>query len=116
MAHLYSSDTYGYDAAGWLTTATIPRHQLTYNYAATGGCGSSTAAGLNGSRASMTDAKDGGTPFSSTYCYDNADRLTSSSVSNPPTGLNPVADGLPASELSYDSHGNTTKLAGLLRV
>jgi len=35
-----------YDAAGRLTAATIPRHQLTYEYAASGRCGLDTRAGL----------------------------------------------------------------------
>ena len=42
---------------------------------------------------------DGAPAVSTTYCYDAADRLTSSSGA---TAVTPV----------YDSHGNTTSLAG----
>jgi YD repeat-containing protein len=46
------------------------------------------------------------------YCYDNADRLTSTSVGNGPTGPDPLLAGnLSASNVTYDSQGNTTKLA-----
>lgn len=103
--------TYSYDAAGRLVSAAIPRHQLTYAFASSGGCGVSATAGLNGNRTSSTDVKDGGTPTTTTYCYDRADRLTSTSVSNPVLGANPVAGGLSASALAYDSHGNTTTLS-----
>ena len=42
------TSTYTYDAAGRLVTAVIPRHTLTYGFAATGGCGVNPAAGRNG--------------------------------------------------------------------
>jgi hypothetical protein len=45
------------------------------------------------------------------YCYDNADRLTSTSVANPPTGADQVNSGLAGSTLAYDAHGNTTTFA-----
>jgi RHS repeat-associated protein len=52
------------------------------------------------------------TTSSTTYCYDAADRLLGSVVSGTPMPeANPVADGLTASELTYDAHGNTTRLA-----
>jgi len=41
----------------------IPRDQLTYEYAASGGCGLDTRAGLNGNRTRTTDSKDGATPM-----------------------------------------------------
>ncbi|KQR50500.1 hypothetical protein ASF88_19965 [Leifsonia sp. Leaf336] len=35
--------TYGYDTVGRLVTASVPYNQLTYGYAASGGCGANTA-------------------------------------------------------------------------
>jgi len=78
-----ATSTYGYDAAGRLVTATIPNHKLTYQFAATGGCGTNTAAGASGNRTGMTDVY---TPVGSStskttttsYCYDWADRRTGS--------------------------------------
>jgi RHS repeat-associated protein len=50
------------------------------------------------------------------YCYDGADRLTSTTVTGAPVGASPVAGGnLTTSGASpspaYDAHGNTTVLA-----
>jgi RHS repeat-associated protein len=105
------TSTYSYDAAGRLVTAVIPRHVLSYAFAATGGCGADAAAGRNGNRTSFSDGKDGGTPTTVAYCYDNADRLTATTVTNPPVGASPVTGtALTATTLQYDSHGNTTVL------
>jgi RHS repeat-associated protein len=109
------TSTYSFDAAGRLVTAVIPRHSLAYAYAGSGTCGASTAAGRNGNRTGFTDLKDSTTTSSVAYCYDNADRLTSTS----PTGMSgaaPVsASSLttvgPGATLAYDVHGNTTVLA-----
>jgi RHS repeat-associated protein len=75
-------------------------------------------AGANGNRTTFSDAHTTvveGVPTtttaSTTYCYDAADRLLGSVVSGAVPEANPVADGLAASELAYDSRGNTTKLA-----
>ena len=104
--------SYTYDAAGRLTTASIPHHQLTYAYASTGGCGADTQAGKNGNRTSYTDVLDGGTPDVTTYCYDNADRLTSTTAPTGVTGAAPVAGtSLGAGTIAYDAQGNTTTLA-----
>ena len=82
---------YTYDAAGRLRSARVPGHALSYAYDPSGGCGPLASAGNNTNRTSVTD--NGAT---TTYCYDNADRLTST---------------LPAlSPISYDAHGNTTAL------
>ncbi|KRC58605.1 hypothetical protein ASE14_18800 [Agromyces sp. Root81] len=91
----------------------IPGHTLSYGFAATGGCGVNTGAGLNGNRTSSTDLPDGGSPVTTTYCYDQTDRLTSTAVTGTPAGpgLSPVAAGIPAAQLAYDAHGNTTTLA-----
>jgi RHS repeat-associated protein len=109
------TSTYSFDAAGRLVTAVIPRHSLAYAYAGSGTCGANTAAGRNGNRTGFTDVKDGTTTSSVVYCYDNADRLTSTT----PTGMSgaaPVsASSLttvgPGATLAYDAHGNTTVLA-----
>ncbi|WP_268236282.1 PA14 domain-containing protein [Subtercola lobariae] len=104
------NSTYGYDAAGRLISASIPEHTLGYSYASTGGCGANTQAGMDGNRTTATDAADAVTTTTA-YCYDNADRLTSSTVTSPVTGANTANAGLTASQLTYDAHGNTTKLA-----
>jgi len=108
--------TYTYDAAGRLTTAVIPHHTLTYAYAAANTCGANAAAGKNGNRTKFTDNFDG-TVTSVSYCYDNADRLTSTDFAGTvPSNGSPVAVSDLAStgsqpSLVYDSHGNTTRLA-----
>ncbi len=108
--------SYGYDAAGRLVSASIPGHELSYQFASSGGCGPNTSAGLSGNRTGMTDVwtAPGGpeVPTSTSYCYDWADRLLSTSVTNPIPGAHDVADGLSASDIAYDVRGNTTKLGG----
>jgi RHS repeat-associated protein len=84
--------SYTYDNAGRLVGATVPGHTLSYEYAATGGCGSLAGAGRNTNRTRLVD---NGTP--TTYCYDAADRLVSSTD---------TSVGTPA----YDARGNTTIL------
>lgn len=91
---------YGFDGAGRLVSAVIPGHTLTYGFAGTGGCGANAGAGLNGNRTSSTALPDGGSPVTTSYCYDQTDRLTSTAVT-----------GTPARQLVYDAHGNTTTLA-----
>jgi RHS repeat-associated protein len=109
---------YSYDAAGRLNTATIPGHVLNYGFGdAT--CGTDTDAGKDGNRTSYSDAHtvDGVTSTTTVaYCYDNADRLTGTSVMGAPTGASPVlADNLtitaPGATLAYDPAGETTTLA-----
>jgi len=108
------TSTYTFDAAGRLTQAVIPQHVLTYEFASTGGCGVNTAAGRSGNRTGFTDTKNGTVVTDVDYCYDWADRLTSTNATT--TGGNPVLNtdlstvGAPAT-LAYDTHGNTTKLA-----
>ena len=91
------TSTYGYDAAGRLTSAAVGSHSYAYGFGAQdAACGNGSNmnanAGKNGNRTSQTI--DGVT---TTYCYDYADRLISSS--------DPAANGA-----QYDSHGNTTLL------
>jgi RHS repeat-associated protein len=88
-----------YDTAGRLTTARVPGHAYVYGFAASGGCGVATTAGANSNRTSVV--VDGGPAV--TYCYDHADRLTSTTA----TGY--------TGAIGYDGHGNTTTIAGETR-
>ncbi|MGO4103128.1 hypothetical protein AB4Y63_04190 [Leifsonia sp. YAF41] len=45
-----------------------------------------------------------------TSCYDQADRPTSSGVAGPVANFNPIAAGIARNGIGYNSHGNTTKL------
>ncbi|KTS62630.1 hypothetical protein NS206_09900 [Microbacterium testaceum] len=110
--------TYGYDAAGRLVSARIPGHELSYEFASSGGCGPNTAAGASGNRTRSVDrytAPGSSAALVSTteYCYDWADRLLSTSVSGAVPGASSVSDGLSSGELAYDARGNTTRLADL---
>ncbi|QTV79401.1 PA14 domain-containing protein [Microbacterium sp. NIBRBAC000506063] len=111
------TSTYGYDAAGRLTSAVIPGHELSYEFADTGSCGPNTAAGASGNRTKLVDVytQPGEDPITTTtdYCYDWADRLLSTSVTNPITGAHDVADGLDATDIVYDTRGNITTLGGM---
>lgn len=114
--------TYGYDTAGRLTTANVPYNQLTYGYAATGGCGANNAAGKDSDRTSMTDittapgASSPNATMTMSSCFDNADRLTSDTIAGAPSspdivmGNNLTSTGTGAN-LAYDAHGNITQLA-----
>ncbi|MFT4212630.1 MAG: PA14 domain-containing protein [Microbacterium sp.] len=110
---------YSYDSAGRLVQAAIPDHELLYKYAGTGGCGVNTAAGASGNRTETVDTYapvSGETSITVTdYCYDWADRLTSSAtdIQEGDPDLNTVADGLDASEIAYDYRGNTTRLGDM---
>ncbi|MGH3690827.1 MAG: RHS repeat-associated core domain-containing protein [Microbacterium sp.] len=50
---------------------------------------------------------------STSYCYDWADRLLSSSVTGAIAGATSVADGLAVSEIVYDVWGNTVRLGDM---
>jgi RHS repeat-associated protein len=104
---------YQFDGAGRLVEAVIPGHTLSYEFGPTTGCDPALnqAAGMNGNRTTATDTPEGGTPISTSYCYDHTDRLITTAVTGTPAGTNPVADGLAATDLKYDAHGNTTTLA-----
>ncbi len=84
-----------YDAAGRLTRARVTGQEIDYGFGANGAsCAFSSAdAGRSTNRSSVR--VNAGTP--TTFCYDRADRLVSST--DPSVGT-------PA----YDSHGNTTTL------
>ena len=125
---------YQFDAAARLTQATLQvngdtDHVLSYSFddnlaecTTAGITGAVANAGLNGNRTSYTDKHTvyvEGVPTvtetSTSYCYDQADRLLASTVSGDAIPeANPVADGLAPAELAYDAHGNTTTLADQL--
>ena len=95
---------YRYDRAGRLTSAKVfnatpamgaPTATIDYSYANSGGCGVAAEAGKNGNRTGQTFTPSGGPAVSTSYCYDHADRLTST-----------TAPGIGA--LAYDAHGNTS--------
>src|SRR6185312_14609665 len=91
------SSSYSYDAAGRLTGATIGSNTYSYGYGTQdSSCGSGSDmnanAGKNGNRTSQTVNS-----VTTTYCYDYADRLVSSSDAT-------------ADSAVYDSHGNMTQL------
>jgi RHS repeat-associated protein len=82
-----------YDAVGRLKVGRVPSRVSTYDYASTGGCGALATAGKNTNRTSMTI--NGGA--ATTYCYDAADKLTSTTDSRYGT-------------IAYDDRGNTAAL------
>ncbi|MBT2500799.1 hypothetical protein J7E25_17015 [Agromyces sp. ISL-38] len=102
--------TYQFDPAGRLITASIPGHSLAYSYG-TATCGTTTA-GKNNNRTKTTDTPTAGLVWSTNYCYDPADRLTSTTTTNAPGAANPVAVGIAAAAISYDVRGNTITLPG----
>jgi RHS repeat-associated protein len=119
---------YSYDAAGRLatasllaTTATTPQNLLTYTYSQSGNCGAQSAtndaaAGNDGNRTGFSDSLNGATATTVSYCYDNADRLTSDTISSPPAGASPllqtplVSAAGTGQNLTYDARGNITSL------
>ncbi|HEX6393125.1 MAG TPA: LamG-like jellyroll fold domain-containing protein [Acidimicrobiales bacterium] len=97
-----SGQAFGYDSAGRLVDAYASGHHYTYGFGTTTGC-SANNAGLDSNRTSYTD---NGTAIAN-YCYNQADRLLSTtdsrfaSVSCPGGG---------SGQFCYDSHGNITNL------
>jgi RHS repeat-associated protein len=88
--------TYNYDKASRLTGANIDGNTYTYGYNAPNSCTGSYNPNANKNSNRTTFTANGVT---TTYCYDQADRLISSSD----TQL-----GTP----TYDDHGNTASLSG----
>lgn len=91
------STSYGYDKAGRLTSANIGQNSYTYSFGdQDASCGTAGNMNLNsGKNSNRTSQTINGVTTS--YCYDYADRLISSS--------DPLSDAV-----EYDSHGNITKL------
>lgn len=111
--------TYGYDAAGRLVSAKIPGHELSYEFASSGGCGPNASAGASGNRTRYVDAytapgASAAAVMTAEYCYDWADRLLSNPVWGAGPGASHIADGFNADEIAYDVRGNTTRLSNLL--
>jgi RHS repeat-associated protein len=109
-----NSSVYSYDGAGRLVTDVIRdgstvSHTLSYAFAQSGGCGTDAKAGMDGNRTGFTDVH-GAATGSVQYCYDNSDRLTATNITTPPTGGNAGYTALSSSNLTYDTHGNTTQL------
>lgn len=91
--------TYGYDKASRLVSAQSGANAYAYGFGqqdASCGANTNVNSGKNSNRTSMTINSQ-----LTTYCYDSADRLTSSSD---PTLTTPV----------YDSHGNTISIGDAL--
>jgi RHS repeat-associated protein len=108
-----SGANFVYDAVGRLTDArvrgTAGTHQFGYGFADAGvGCsgvpGASLTAGRASNRSSRTETVPGGSAVSVSYCYDNADRVIS------------TTDPALAGSWGYDSRGNTTALVGETRL
>lgn len=89
-----SNPDFAYDGAGRLTSAVIGSTTHTYGFGDAAACSGAPQAGRNSNRSTKTV---GGA--TTTYCYDAADRLVSSS--EPSVG-----------SVSYDSRGNTTSIFG----
>ncbi|MGD8373688.1 MAG: PA14 domain-containing protein [Candidatus Woesebacteria bacterium] len=92
-----TNSTFTYDTADRLTNATIGSNTYAYSFAAQNSvCGTGTGTNQNsGKNSNRTSQTVNGT--TTTYCYDNADKLTTSSNTT-------IANA------QYDSHGNTTQL------
>jgi RHS repeat-associated protein len=84
-----------YDGAGRLTDAKLSGTTYTYGYGSAGACTLAPNAGTNTNRALLTITGAGAGTTSS--CYNQADQLVSTS-------------SIPATDIVYDDHGNTTRL------
>jgi len=88
-----SNPEYTYDGAGRITQAVLPGVTYNYGFGATSGC-TANSAGQNTNRTTLVVTGTGA--GTTNYCYDNADRLNSTSA---------IASG----QILYDTHGNTTQ-------
>ena len=91
------TQTYRYDTVGRLTRATVPGSRLDYNYAATPACTAAPSSASNSNKSSIVTTPAVGTATTQSFCYDQADRLASS------TGV---------TTLNYDTRGNTVAVDG----
>ena len=94
-----SMSSFEYDTAGRLKKATQPGHVLEYQFGTTA-CGGTNPLNNAGSNSNRTALIDNGVTVA-TYCYDNADRLVSTTAAGYGGGI------------SYDDHGNTTTLGSV---
>lgn len=99
----HAGDDFFYDKAGRLYDAYVPGRRVQYEFGTltTTACGASvlTAAGANTDRTKQTVTPGGGAAVVTSYCYDRADRLMSTS------------DGA-VGVVTYDGHGNATSIFG----
>jgi RHS repeat-associated protein len=89
-----ATSTYTYDGTGRVTQAALPGVTYNYGYSTTTGC-PANGAGANTNRTTLAITGTGA--GTTNYCYDNADRLTSTTT-------------MTAGTIIYDDHGNTTQL------
>jgi len=115
------TSTYSYDGAGRLVGAIVPDNNLVYSYGSTT-CGAGGAAGADGNRTGFCDTVTGGSAASTTPVvvssfYDNADRLTASTVTGAPASASPtlgtsfVSTPGAGQNLAYDTHGDVVTMA-----
>jgi len=102
------TDNYTYDGAWRLTSAVTPNsggsRTTSYGFAdSSSGCAAS-GAGKSSNRTGKVTVVNGGAPAVVGYCYDHADRLVS--TTDAAAGQADMANG----SLSYDDHGNTTRV------
>ncbi len=91
--------TYSYDKAGRLIQANLPNRSYSYSFDAPTNCTNAATnqnSHKNSNRSKLTQVVNGVTT-TTTYCYDNADRLLSSSDTK-------------LTDPQYDTHGNTTRI------
>ena len=91
------AQTYRYDTVGRLTRATVPGSTIDYNYAASPTCTAAPSSNLNSNKSSIVTTPTTGTATTQSFCYDQADRLAST------TGV---------TTLNYDARGNTATVNG----
>ncbi len=90
--------TYGYDGADRLTSATLGSNTYSYQFGAQdASCGSANNMNTSGAGKNSNRTKQIVNGVTTTYCYDYADRLISSSDAK-------------VTAATYDTHGNTTQL------
>jgi RHS repeat-associated protein len=91
-----TSASYSYDGVGRLTQTALPASTYTYGYGTTTGCPDNNA-GANTNRTNLTITGAGAGTTS--YCYNNADQLTSTTLNS----------GTPNTNFNYDPNtGNQT--------
>ncbi len=95
-----SNNNFAYDGVGRLTSAKVKGHNYTYGFGTPSGCpvGYWSASNKNSNRTTLADYDTvAATTTNTSYCYDGADRLMTTSDSR-------------YSSTNYDSHGNTILL------
>jgi RHS repeat-associated protein len=96
--------SFGYFAAGRLTDGWAAGHHYGYGYGPTTGC-TADSAGADSDRTTATDDGAAGAG----YCYDQADRLISTTDPRVSSGACPAGG---TAQVCYDNHGNVVRLGG----